>query len=548
MGAKRNKKKKGKIRKFERSYEGIPFPQFRDEIQIFEVVEVSDYPFFLTLEVEEGEIVADVIKNIKTSKAYLLVDHDLKRIWTYNGIDSSFRLQLFGEILAGVMRRQIGIFYRIFPLNKYSMDSPDFQTILQKPIGPGRAKPINRESFPDINLDKALIDALVRKLRFRKLKKSVSYDDHIKIIVFGDDNVEKTSLITRYIYGFFKDDLKRLTIGIDFYSKTLNLDDKKIKLQIWILGGERLRFLLPMYCLGANAAIIVYDVSRSQTLDNIGEWVTIVRDNSDDIPIMLVGILPDDEYIREVSTEEGEKIVKSTNLNGCIECDLQTGKNIEKLFEDLISLILAAEKVKKEKQPQLSDEEMRILDLESEEGIKLTKQYQEETNRTALWKGKETIDFTKWVQGEKVPKTKDDIDFVLYYLARFMFGRDYHKEFENFFEKIQKWENYNDETYPHSEILKIFYDNEYRKQFLNEYREGFFKNLRKRAFKDRDRYPYPYVFKPPEPPDDLALAPRVQLRSSPKKKYPNEKINCQFCGMELTKEEQLTHSCEKKPE
>jgi len=97
MGAKRNKKKKGKIRKFERSYEGIPFPQFRDEIQIFEVVEVSDYPFFLTLEVEEGEIVADVIKNIKTSKAYLLVDHDLKRIWTYNGIDSSFRLQLFGE-------------------------------------------------------------------------------------------------------------------------------------------------------------------------------------------------------------------------------------------------------------------------------------------------------------------------------------------------------------------------------------------------------------------------------------------------------------------
>ena len=231
------------------------------------------------------------------------------------------------------------------------------------------------------------------------------------------------------------------------------------------------------------------------------------------------------------------------------------------------------EEVKKEKQPRLSDEDIRILDLESEEGIKLIKQYQEETNRTALRKGKETIDFTKWLQGEKVPKrdptmielisiflesvenilkswkTKGDIDFVLYSLARFMlvYGRDYHIEFEKFFETIQKWEDYNDETYPYSEILKIFYDNDYRKQFLNEYREGFFWNLRKRAFKDRDRYPYPYVFKPPEPPDDLALAPRTQLRQPPKKKDPEEKIHCQYCGMKLTKEEQLTHSCKKKP-
>ena len=63
-----------------------------------------------------------------------------------------------------------------------------------------------------------------------------------------------------------------------------------------------------------------------------------------------------------------------------------------------------------------------------------------------------------------------------------------------------------------------------------------------------DRYPYPYVFKPPDSPDDLALAPRVQLHASPKKKDPEEKIICQFCGRELTKEEQFTHSCKKKPE
>jgi len=65
---------------------------------------------------------------------------------------------------------------------------------------------------------------------------------------------------------------------------------------------------------------------------------------------------------------------------------------------------------------------------------------------------------------------------------------------------------------------------------------------------DDDHFSYPYISKPPEPPNDIALAPRVQLRSSPNKKDREEKINCQYCGKELTKEESLTHSCRKKPE
>ena len=60
--------------------------------------------------------------------------------------------------------------------------------------------------------------------------------------------------------------------------------------------------------------------------------------------------------------------------------------------------------------------------------------------------------------------------------------------------------------------------------------------------------PYSYIFKPPSPPDDLALAPRIQLSSSQNKEDLEKKINCQYCGRKLTKEEQLTHSCKKKPE
>ena len=68
-------------------------------------------------------------------------------------------------------------------------------------------------------------------------------------------------------------------------------------------------------------------------------------------------------------------------------------------------------------------------------------------------------------------------------------------------------------------------------------------------YNDDDVYfPYPYIFKPPEPPDDFAMAPQVLIRAPLKEKEPEEEVNCQFCGMELTKEEQLTHSCKKKPE
>ena len=63
-----------------------------------------------------------------------------------------------------------------------------------------------------------------------------------------------------------------------------------------------------------------------------------------------------------------------------------------------------------------------------------------------------------------------------------------------------------------------------------------------------DYLPYPYIFTPPKPPDDFAMAPQVQIRAPLKEKDPEEEIYCQYCGMKLTKEEQSTHSCKKKPE
>lgn len=133
-----------------------------------------------------------------------------------------------------------------------------------------------------------------------------------------------------------------MTIGVDFHVKTINVHGKKIKLQIWDVGGEeRFRFLLPTYCLGANAAFLLYDVTRSQTLDNITEWTNIVRQKGGPIPIMLVGAKIDlGDAQREVLREYGIQVAEKNNMASFGEISSKSGQNVDKTFEVLTELTL----------------------------------------------------------------------------------------------------------------------------------------------------------------------------------------------------------------
>ncbi len=131
--------------------------------------------------------------------------------------------------------------------------------------------------------------------------------------------------------------LKRLTIGVDFHVKTIEINNKKIKLQIWDVGGEeRFRFLLPTYCLGANAAFLLYDITRSSTLDNIPEWNSIVRQKGGDIPIMVIGSKLDlAETQRQIPTEHGVQIAEKNNFNKFLEISAKDNLNVDKAFRIL---------------------------------------------------------------------------------------------------------------------------------------------------------------------------------------------------------------------
>lgn len=131
--------------------------------------------------------------------------------------------------------------------------------------------------------------------------------------------------------------LKRLTIGVDFHVKTIEMNNKKIKLQIWDVGGEeRFRFLLPTYCLGANAAFLLYDITRSSTLDNIPEWTSIVRQKGGPIPIMVIGSKLDlAETQRQIPTEHGVQIAEKNNFNKFLEISAKDNLNVDKAFRIL---------------------------------------------------------------------------------------------------------------------------------------------------------------------------------------------------------------------
>lgn len=159
--------------------------------------------------------------------------------------------------------------------------------------------------------------------------------------MIGDASVGKTSFTKRYCYNIFIAN-EKLTVGVDFHVKTIELNNKKIKLQIWDIGGEeRFRFLLPTYVLGSNAAFLLYDITRPQTLDTIPEWLNIVRRKAGSIPIMLIGAKLDlGEGQRQVPREYGIQISEKFDLDAFSEISSKENINVDKSFDVLTELTL----------------------------------------------------------------------------------------------------------------------------------------------------------------------------------------------------------------
>ena len=172
------------------------------------------------------------------------------------------------------------------------------------------------------------------------------YDYLFKSIVVGDGGVGKTALTLRFSKGFFTEDYK-MTIGVDFHVKTINIDAVegpiRAKLQIWDTGGqERFSSIRPMYYRGSLGALLIFDLTNSASFEHLPQWIEEVRANvKTEIPLLLVGNKSDLIDQRAVSLEELNSFTSNFNLY-YMETSAKTGEGVGDCFYILACLMIGS--------------------------------------------------------------------------------------------------------------------------------------------------------------------------------------------------------------
>ena len=136
-------------------------------------------------------------------------------------------------------------------------------------------------------------------------------DEKIQLIMIGESNVGKTSLIRRYTKNLFN--LNHLeTAGIEFNSREEKINNKIVKVKIWDTAGQEIfHSLTKNFYRKADGIIIVFDITQKESFDKIHDWIKSVHDNIEtyrEIQIIIVGNKIDLEEKRQVTREEGVKL------------------------------------------------------------------------------------------------------------------------------------------------------------------------------------------------------------------------------------------------
>ncbi|KAJ5045026.1 Rab GTPase ypt31 [Penicillium rubens] len=159
------------------------------------------------------------------------------------------------------------------------------------------------------------------------------------VVLIGDSGVGKSNLLSRFTRNEFNLDSKS-TIGVEFATRSIQVDSKTIKAQIWDTAGqERYRAITSAYYRGAVGALLVYDISKHQTYENVNRWLKELRDHADsNIVIMLVGNKSDLRHLRAVPTEEAKQFASENNLS-FIETSALDASNVELAFQNILTEI-----------------------------------------------------------------------------------------------------------------------------------------------------------------------------------------------------------------
>ncbi|KAL1534922.1 Ras-related protein RABA2a [Salvia divinorum] len=165
------------------------------------------------------------------------------------------------------------------------------------------------------------------------------YDYLFKVVLIGDSGVGKSNLLSRFTRNEFCLESKS-TIGVEFATRTLQVEGRTVKAQIWDTAGqERYRAITSAYYRGALGALLVYDVTKPTTFENVSRWLKELRDHADsNIVIMLIGNKTDLKHLRAVATEDAQSFAEREGLS-FIETSALEATNVEKAFQTILSEI-----------------------------------------------------------------------------------------------------------------------------------------------------------------------------------------------------------------
>ncbi|KAI6023750.1 GTPase [Pisolithus microcarpus] len=159
------------------------------------------------------------------------------------------------------------------------------------------------------------------------------YDYLFKVVLIGDSGVGKSgSVLSRFTRNQFNMDSKS-TIGVEFATRSINVDGKLIKAQIWDTAGqERYRAITSAYYRGAVGALLVYDISKQATFANVTRWLKELRDHADS----NIGNKSDLKHLRAVPTEEATNFATQNELS-FIETSALDASNVDSAFQTILT-------------------------------------------------------------------------------------------------------------------------------------------------------------------------------------------------------------------
>ena len=168
-----------------------------------------------------------------------------------------------------------------------------------------------------------------------------SFDLSFKLIVIGDSGVGKSCLTNNAIKNTFEDTYNA-TVGFEFFTFNIKLNNKVVKLQIWDTCGQELyRSLITNFYRNTSLAIMVYSINSKDSFENIEMWLRELRTHSSpDAKVFLIGNKVDLENEREVSKEQGETYSKDNKCDLFMETSAKTGLNAQNVFISAAKLLL----------------------------------------------------------------------------------------------------------------------------------------------------------------------------------------------------------------